>query len=288
VGYEIVNDGQATPHRLHDTLRLVARLEAPTRAIMGQLLQPPSINPNQVAFETVFSAGVGVGLFEDGGKGGVVTLAVRADQIEDPEAYRSYMRSTLLGVTAEDDANYRFNIYTAWYAAQDADVFRMDATDLYAKFNESVYPNAEERQFNATKLAAWRRWAAFLGLGWVLRAGNSRTLIPDARERIRSVLPNIFGDAGELAMAACISRLGETCPELDGGALFFRAWQASHPGARGNDVSLMTSTGLRALHDEGTIRLVHVADAGDSWSLFPAEGSSFGSEVTHIVRGGVS
>jgi len=192
-------------------------------------------------------------------------------------------------VTEQHQSNYLFNLYSAWYAVQDERVFHELAVKGYdGPFNTEVFPNAlEERPFNTTKFNAWRKWAAFLGLGWIWRVSTREILLPDATVRLRNRLGILFQEEEQISFGLFMERLAITCPELDGGVLFNYCWQASRGAEqRGNRVSLMVSTGLRTLHSLGVIKLIEQADALNIWYLYPAVGNPW-QQITHIQRLGV-
>ena len=111
--------------------------------------------------------------------------------------------------------------------------------------------------------------------------------MPDATRRISAILPELLPDHILTGFPEFMARLPNYCPELDGGLLFKRCLEASRPGEqRGNRLSLMLSTALRVLHQQGAIVLEDRADAVENWSLFPSQ--SFINRVTHIQRGHAS
>lgn len=282
MAYEILNHLQVTPPRLHALLRLVPRLGSPTKPRIACLLQPSALNENQSSFEAVYEAARECGLIRETA-GSRVELTMEPAPIESLEGFRISMRSAILGVTDEQRPNYLFNMYTAWYLAQDADVLRMSDVDFYGRFNSQIYPAARDRQFNEVKFRGWRQWAQFLGFGWRLR--DVRVLMPDATGRLDNVLGVTVDVDRPTPLAAFLDRLGRQCPELDGGRLFTAAWGASHAGSRGNAISLAVSTGLRVLETEKKVRLIREADAGDLWDLFPGQGRFSQERVTHVARG---
>ena len=286
--YELFNDGDATPNRLHGLLRLVARRPNISAEELCGLLQPASLMANTHAAEVVLDAAYKLDLARGStGKQGRVQLAVDQEAIEEIDAFRNTMSRCLLGITDVDGKNFVFNLFTAWYAAQDADVFRATAVDLSDEFNSTVFPGAQGQEMNSTKFPAWRTWATFLGYGWIVTRGSSRVLVPDCRKRITEFidawLPN---DETRMPFATFIEHVGRDCPELDGGSLFGRTLQSGVANQeRGQRVSLMLSTALRGLHDSGRCTLIRLADAQDVWHLFPASGHEV-QDVTHISRGG--
>lgn len=292
MAYEILNNAQVTPHRLHALLRLAARETKAARQDLLDLLQPGALQSEsseakQSASKAVFNAAVNCGLITQGsGNSGPVQLLVSREEIESSASFRACMQRTLLGVRDENRPNYLLNLYAAWYAVQNERVLQFAPQDFETNFNQEIQADAEERVFNKTKLSGWEQWAAFVGWGWFLKTAPTRTvLVPDAYSRIAGTLPAIFAADGRgksLEFGVFARRLGEYCPELDGGLLFERCWQGSRGAEpRGNRLSLMLSTALRVLHDTEFIELERRADATDIWQLFPAEGHGL-KQATHI------
>lgn len=287
MAFEILNNSQVTPPRLHAMVRLASRVKAPERQDLYDLLQPKEALPKldgQEAAKGVYTAARNCGLLaEDDEK--VVGLLLDPRSVESLADFRRHMQRALLGVADDSADNYLLNIYSAWYAVQGDRVFQFSLKDFETRFNSEIFPEAEGRQFNTTKLNGWRDWAAFLGLGWPMRFGNREVVVPDAHDRIEPLL-NILLPEGEqeVLFGTFMDQLAEHCPELDGGVLFNRCWQASRGAEqRGNKLSLMLSNGLRVLHEAGSIQLDLVRDAAVKWQLYPAVGHPV-EQVSHISR----
>lgn len=291
MAFEILNNGQVTPPRLHAMVRLVSRLKAPKRQDLYELLQPTFALPkldNQDAAKAVYTAARSCGLLAENGEDTVILL-VDPRSIERLEDFRHHMQQKILGITDDGADNYLLNIYSAWYAVQDDRVFQYPLKDFETRFNSEIFPDAEGRQFNTTKLNGWRTWAIFLGVGWPIRFGNRELVVPDAHDRIEPLLNVLLSDPRQsMPFGTFMDLLAEHCPELDGGTLYERCWQASRGSEqRGNRLSLMLSNGLRVLHDAGAIQLELVADAAVTWPLYPATNHPV-VQVSHIRRGGVA
>jgi hypothetical protein len=196
------------------------------------------------------------------------------------------MQQSLLGITDDGEDNYLLNIYSAWYAAQDDRVFKFEQKDFEVRFNDALFPDAEERRFNTTKLRGWRLWAAFLGHGWVLEQGGKSLLVPDARTRVEALLPNLLPEGQSVVrFSDFMEQLGELCPEVDGGRLFRNCAQVSKTSELfGNRLSLMLSNALRVLDGVGAIRLTLQADAPIKWQLYPAAGHAH-QQISHVQLG---
>lgn len=284
--------GQATPTRLHAMVRLISRLERPTKKEIFNLMQPAIlVSDQQSAADTIFAAAKNSGIITENSDK-TITLNCEASQVESLEGFRSKMQQCVLGITDPNHPNYRLNLYSAWYIAQNERVFQFTDKDFETRFNEELSSgdDDEARKINSTKYNGWKTWAAFLGLGWLIKprlSGRSEMLVPCASYRLRGVLTQLFtNDEQVLRFGLFAERLANLCPELDGGSLFTYCWEASRgEERRGNNLSLALSTCLQQLHDSGKIELIRQADARHLWQLYPAEGRLM-KQVTHIrLRG---
>lgn len=289
MAYELLNYAQVTPPRLHAMVKLVSRLQAPTRKDVFDLLQPSVLVSDQSAAKNTYIAAVNCNIVSEAPDKTLI-LNGEAAQLESTQGFQLYMQKRVLGVIVPYQPNYLFNLYSAWYIVQNERVFHFVDKDYETGFNEELFQDAESRTFNMTKFNGWLRWAAFLGLGWPIRpglSGRSEILAPCASNRLKGILTQLLiRDEQVIKFSLFAQRLAEFCPELDGGALFTYCWEASRGGERrGNNLSLALSTGLRQLHDSGEIELTRQADATDIWQLYPAQGQVL-KQVTHIrLRG---
>ena len=143
-----------------------------------------------------------------------LTRLISREQIEQMLNFQHYLERIILGVTEAEASNYLFNLFSAWYAVQDGRVlFELPRLGYDGPFNDHVFPDAPTRPFNSTKFPAWRKWALFLGLGWLMRLGTHEILVPDATKRLQPLLPEIFGEQSSLTFAQFMERLGTCCPD---------------------------------------------------------------------------
>ena len=285
MAYELLNSAQVTPPRLHAMVRLVSRLQAPTRKDVIDLLQPSVLVSDQSAAKNIYVAAVNCDIINEAPDKTLV-LSEETAQLESMQGFQLYMQKRVLGVTESYQPNYLFNLYSAWYIVQNERIFQFVDKDFETRFNEELFQDAESRTFNMTKFNGWRTWAAFLGLGWPIKpglGGRSEILVPCASNRLKGVLAQLLTkDEQVIKFSLFAGRMVELCPELDGGSLFTYCWEASRGSEqRGNNLSLALSTGLRQLHDSGEIELIRQADSTDIWQLYPAEGQLL-KQVTHI------
>jgi hypothetical protein len=288
MGYEILNSSVVTPPRLHAMVRLVSRLHNPTREDIYDLLQPTKLLSklkDQNTANDVYTAARQSGLLlEDEAK--IVRLQAEAQDVEQLADFRRAMQRKLLHITDDSSNNYLLNIFNAWYAVQEERIFQLTSKDFEIRFNDEIFPGSEGRDFNTTKYNGWRNWTVFLGLGWPMRFSGRDLVVPDANERLLPLLDELLPDGEKIVLfSTFMEQLAEYCPELDGGRLFERCWQASRGAEkRGNRLSLMLSNALRVLHDSGAIELVSQSDAPVRWQLYAAVGHPL-HQVSHIRRG---
>lgn len=284
---EILNDAYVTPQRFHALLRLVSLLQQPTREMIQNCLQPDSLYKNQEASRGVINYALALGILTE--EASILRLAedVPSD-LEDTEQYRRFMQRCLTGVIQRGAHNYLLNEFAAWYAVQNERATYMKAEELASSFSNELYDRTDDdegRAFNDTKFNGWRNWASFLGWGYVYRIQNAfpSRFVPDAFVRIKGVLPAVLPSGDWVTMSTFMENLGSCCPELDGGILFNRCWQASRPNEnRGSQISLILSTGLRVSQKQRCLELKLEPDASDVWQLKPAHGMM--NRMSHIRR----
>lgn len=289
MAYEILNNAQVTPHRLHALARLVARMPGIDRETALDLVAPRELDEAQSSAKSVFLAAQHCRIIApEADRSDAFKLVVDAEDVATIDGFRAHMRGVVLGVTEDTKNNFLFNQYAAWYAAQDERVLSMGRDDFHVQFNTQMHADSQDRVFNSTKRNGWETWAAFLGLGWPLNlAGRSSVFVPDARQRVAAVLPSFLpSNEREFLFSEFVGQLAHACPEIDGGILFERAWDASRSTPRGNRLSLMLSNALRGLHETRQIELVRASDARDMWELFPASGFEI-QLFSHIRLGNV-
>lgn len=283
--YEIFNNGQVTPGRLRALVRLVARLQSPSRREILEYLQPNVLTKNQEAANSVYSAAAKCGLItksETSSDPVALDPSLHAMDFEDYDSYREVMQNRLLGQTDPDGDHYLLNLIAAWYAVSGDRALYDSKRDVETQFNAALFPRSDDvsiqegRAINTTKLTSWLVWASFLGWG----VSYKQMFLPNAQMRLTPLLRELRGQRH--LFADFIQLTGERCPELDGGSLFEYSWQSAKPAeVRGQRVSLMISTALRVLNDVRAIDLIHQPDALDRWHLHPADGHRV-QEVTHI------
>ncbi len=293
MGSEMIKDRlTVTPHRMYSMLCTIVAMEGQPRNQIIALAQPTFIVDNTGTASLVYRYLARFGLIEeDGSPQRKVRASESGRESINWSPFRTQMQRHLLGNTEESSDNFLLGQFTAWYAVQDDTVMTYSKSELEMRFHEDLYPNSSERVLSEEPgISAWRTWAEFLGFGWPMKFNqrDEMRIVPDATVRIAPLLSTLLLEENvETSFGALMSELSELCPELDGGILYERCWQASRGSeVRGNRLSLMLSTALRTLHKSGEIKLINRPDAAETWTLFPAQSQI--DRVSHIRRKAVA
>jgi hypothetical protein len=143
--------------------------------------------------------------------------------------------------------------------------------EAYAdRANAALFSDGEVgHKMNSTKVPAWRRWIAFLGLSVRMpQKGVPDFPLPSARI-LREVDRSKCLDSATLKAADFTKILAQRLPYLDGGRLFNQASARIGHVSRSLGLSPLFSMALRDLHDRGDIILHLSGDSSDKISLAP-------------------
>lgn len=133
-----------------------------------------------------------------------------------------------------------------------------------ADFADRASAGLTDKDMNPTKVVAWRRWLAFLGLGVVMPTDRNAPDFPSASKRLVRELERSETPPGTvLAAADFIALIARRMPYLDRGRLFGQACQRIGHPQNARRLSPLLSAALRELHDAQTLRLVPSGDAAD-------------------------
>lgn len=120
---------------------------------------------------------------------------------------------------------------------------------------------------SAIDMRAWRFWTSFLGLGYM----QDMLLLPNAAVFLQDAIANADLKAGQYSFGNFISAIQPYCGMIFGEEI------------SGHVINYGVSNGLRTLHDMGMIRMEHVLDQQDIWSLFPIPAHQIPETVTNVT-----
>jgi hypothetical protein len=130
-------------------------------------------------------------------------------------------------------------------------------------------------RFNPTKVPYWRDWIGFVGLGLDMpTSGRTGTFYPYVTERLEREVKKIgdglsdkVGQYPEIEATEFLTSIAKLMPYLDGGAHFALAAKRIGWNPTRRQLSIVASTALRELHDDGVLELKMYGDARDAYTL---------------------
>jgi hypothetical protein len=170
--------------------------------------------------------------------------------------------------------------FYAYLIAQNDDMVQRSPAEgeaLANRFMDGLSDSVDKvNPMNLDKFRALMRWYPYVGLGWVDPSG---TFVPDPTERLRRALPAIWQKDRKLDSDEFMSRVGQACPELDGGALFVEATSNAY-SASTRQCTQALGTALWRLHEDDSVRLHCPADSM-GWSLDRAGRGAVAGEASN-------
>ena len=258
-------DDQTTPVRLEiliDLLRGSPR--GVSRESVNRLLQPEPLSGEKTpAARATIRAALDLDVATE--QGDTLKLSEAAKKTDTRTAILEAIDRRVLGCA---EVEFYFGLFYAYCLGMDkaAQATQRHLPDWANGFNQAVFRGEEQTNaFNPTKISGLHRWFGYAGLGWF---DPSLEFQPNPYERLRRALPRIFGKSRKLTSEDWMTRLGEQCPELDGGSLFLQA--NPHYNAELKKCSLGLSHALVELDLDGVLVLYRPADSA-GWSIEDAE-----------------
>lgn len=246
----------AIPERVYTLCRIAAEGTITERALKEKM-EPSYLNQNTSYFADYRTAAEELQLITR--SDGNIALAVEPAVIASMESMRLYVNGRL-----EEFASGQFYQVTKAYYAWGSSVLsgEKNLTALAQPLSKAI-----GRQVDAMAMRAWRFWASYLGLGYL----HDMFFIPNADVFLRDVIAHAGLEQGSsYSFGAFIESI----------LPYSRMIVDDDPANR--QISYGVSNGLRSLHDMGIIRLEHILDQTDIWSLYPQPHQIAGT-VTNIT-----
>lgn len=247
----------ATPERVYTLCKIVEKNPI-TIADLREKMEPQFLQNNTVYFNDYKTAAEELGLISISDN--LVSLAVEPRTIHSIESMRTYINSIL-----EEFRDGDFYLVTHAFFGMEQNILNADTN--VANWT-TLMSRKVDRQINAMEMRAWRFWASFLGFGYL----HDMFLIPNADVFLEDLICNAnleknkrysFGDFIENIRPQCDIVL-DTASE-------------------NHTLNFGFSNGLRTLHDAGVIKLEHILDQEDIWSLYPLDMHVIQNTVTNIT-----
>ncbi len=190
----------------------------------------------------------------------MISLAVEPSVIKSIESMRNYINGKL-----ELFKDGQFYKVTSAYFSMENKVLGLEqnVAEMAPLISEKIGATVDPMQ-----MRAWRFWVSFLGFGYL----QNMFFIPNASAFLKDLI-NIAGFERKkvYSFGKFIERLRPYCNIVIN----------TNPSNR--KLNFGVSNGLRVLHDAGYIKLEHIMDQEDIWSLYPMNVNTFNSTITNIT-----
>ena len=269
----ILSNPQGTPERVWS---LVAGLSAyggkTSRSAYDGLLNPGYIRDGEAvrAASSLAANAHGAALSLNLVEAGREQATLKIDLPSSFTGFSDVVHDRLIALSAGDIDAPILEAY-AWMAAESDKqgglewIYQLGGPEFADLANSAlVAVDATGNGMNSTKLAPWRRWLAFLGLGITMPNDRNSPDYPSPAKRIVRELKRSECDRNSpLKANEFVALLAQRMPYLDRGHLFSQACQRIGHSPLSSRLSPLLSAALRDLHDGAALRLVPSGDAAD-------------------------
>lgn len=246
----------AIPERVYALCKIVERGSI-TSTELKEKMEPEYLGNGSVYFNDYKIAAEELGLISISDD--QIQLAVDSSVVKNISNMRVYVNSHL----EKFNAGQFYKVTNAYYE-KNAQIFKEDKNiaNLGPLFTEMT-----GMPVDAMCMRAWRFWASFLGFGYL----QDMFIIPNAY----TFLDDVISVSGlQKKKMYTVSEFVESITPM---ANIIISDSVNHKFSYG------VSNGLRALHDAGKIKLDHIMDQMDMWTLYPLKSYSSDSTITHIT-----
>lgn len=250
------NDTTAIPERVFALCKIVEK-DSISEDELREKMEPKYLENKTKYFSYYKNAAEELGLITVSDK--IVSLAVDEKVIKSPDNMRSYINSKL-----ELLNDGHFYALTNAYFEIGKEIFKKEKNiaNLGPMFSEMT-----GKPIDAYAMRAWRFWASYLGFGYL----QDMFLIPNANVFLWDVIWNSGLKKGTMYSISDFIKLITPMASI----------VISNPLDKKFNYGV--SSGLRALHDSKKIKIDHILDQKDTWTLDTLKTYSSDETVTHIT-----
>lgn len=193
----------------------------------------------------------------------MISLSVESNVLKSRQTMRKYVNGML-----RKFSNGQFYQVTHAYYMMGSNVLRgeKNLSNLGPLMSELT-----QRPVDAMAMRAWRFWMEYLGLGYL----QDTFMIPNADIFLRDVIELSGLEKGKIySFGEFINKILPYCGIIMDG------------NAENRQLNYGMSNGLRTLHDAGFLKMEHILDQKDIWTLYPLKAHPIRDTVTNITIGG--
>ena len=247
----------ATPERVYTLCKIIEK-KPMTLTDLREKMEPQFLQNSTGYFNDYRTAAEELKLISVSDN--LVSLAVDPKIIRTIETMRAYINSIL-----EEFSDGDFFLVTHAFLSMGQDILSADPnlSNWTTLMSEKV-----GKTIDAMEMRAWRFWASFLGFGYL----HDMFMMPNTDVFLQDMISNAnleknkrysFGEFMEQIRPQCDIAL-DTDPS-------------------NRVLNYGVSNGLRTLHDAGAIKLEHILDQQDIWSVYPLKMHVIQDTVTNIM-----
>lgn len=246
----------AIPERVYTLCKIVEKGSLTTSELRDKM-EPDYLGNGSVYFSDYRNAAEELGLISISDD--VVSLAVDTKVIKSIEGMRKFINSEL----ELFNTGQFYQVTNAYFEMGNA-VFTGE------KNVSNLAPQMAQLTglaIDAPAMRAWRFWVDFLGFGYL----QDMFVIPNANVFLRDIISSAgLEKKKRYSVSEFVNAISPMCNII-----------ISNPSSKA--FSYGVSNGLRALQDFGFIKMEHILDQKDMWSLYPLKAYSNDSTITHIT-----
>lgn len=190
----------------------------------------------------------------------MITLAVEPEVVSSIQAMRHYANNTL-----EEFRDGAFYNVTHEYFKMGQKVF---AEDQNVANLTTMMTKKTGIDIDAPQMRGWRFWVAFLGFGYM----QKMFFVPNANVFLQDIIENSCFEKNKIYSFG--EFMDAICPRAN---IIIGTAHENHV------LNYGVSNGLRTLHDMGIIKMEHILDQKDIWSLYPMKAHTIQDTVTNIT-----
>lgn len=250
------NDTTTIPERVYALCKILEKGSAVDDDVR-EMMEPAYLENGTKYFPYYKKTAVDLGLIAISDK--IMTLAVDKTIIKTIENMRRYVNSNLERFNSE----HFYALTNAYFKIGD-EVLRKEKN--IANLGQ-FFSDITGKDIDAYSMRAWRFWATFLGFGYL----HDMFIIPNANIFLEDV---ISSSNLEKKKIYSVSQFVDAITPMANIIISDIANKKFNYGV---------SNGLRALQDAGKIKMEHIHDQEDMWTLYPLKAYSNDSTITHIT-----
>lgn len=292
----LMTDIQGTPERVWSLVNLLRAHDGElSREGVKGWLDPFDTDTKGTAIANTIGAAISLELIQSDRSAG--SLRLLSDNLpETMSGFANWVHRKLVSVLPEDGNSVVLEAY-AWFVANCARekgttwVERETTDSLTEKIRVAITPAGEDGRFNKTRYPRWRDWITFLGLGMDLPIPRGQPFYPYVTVRLDRELDALrqrFGTGEEISADSFLDALTQRMPYLDGGHLFREAVGRIGWSPTARQLSVVVSSALRELDNDGVLELKMFGDAPNAFALHHEPTHKKQAFVSVVLKPGVA